>query len=1657
MKPKNRFLSASPIVLAVSSVLAGMAAAQSGTWTSLTTAGNWSNVGNWNNGAGPIADGSGNTADFSTVDLPAGAFTVNLDTARTISSLNFNDTDAVTTAGTWLLAGANMLTLAGGTPTITAGVTTTINPVLSGTAGLTKSGAGNVILTSDNNQVPPLTGNISVTTGQLTTKNGLALGLAANNTLTLANGTHYRYERTPGNGSTFQGNPITVAAASSVTITSDNAANGYSGVITGDAASTVTIGATGLLAQCSFGAGSSIQQFGPFLGRVEIFDGASIRFSSTGAVNNGGAAAIWDTNTTGFITTRNSATVNFGTLVGNGTVAGSGGANGTAIFSIGARNEDSVFGGIIQDSNADRKAAVTKVGTGKLTLTGTNNYTGNTNVTAGTLEIGDGGATGTLAGITNIAVTSDLVFNTGGTQTISGIISGAGNITKKGTGTTLLTGVNTFTVGPFIEGGRLAINADSGLGDAANTVTFQNGSGKLASDVAGLVTARGMTVAAGATGGFAAIDATDSIEIGGAVTGAGALEIGGGGLVRLAVASSYDGNTTVTSGILDVGVAGATSGGSVAVTGGVLAGTGSVTGAVSVSSGAGIKAGAITTTSTSSGTLSTGSLTLAGGSTLYTEFTNSTTFDKLAVTGNVATTGASVATPVLVDLRLENSVAKWTTLGSYNLIQYSGTFTGNANDLFEVSPGSIQAGLTYTFAASGGFVTLTISGSAPSEWNVDANGNWSLAGNWLNGIPNAVGVTAKFGIVITTPRTVNVDSARTVGAIQFNNANSYSISGASALTLNATTGNAGIEILAGNHGISAPLSLTDSLDVSLASAANTLTLAGNISGAGGINNATAGTVVLTGTNTFGGAIVFSGGNLRFESGALGNGSLSLADTTLVWEGTTENISSRTVSMDGTSVTLDTNGNNVLLTNAIGNGGSANLIKAGEGKLTFAADPTYTGSTTISAGILELGNGGTTGLVSGTIVNNAELSVKLAAASVLPNLVTGTGSFVHSGAGVLTLSSQNTFSGTTSISSGSSTLALGDPLSIQNSTLSYFSSGGSVSFGAHTAVTLGGLSDDKGLALENDAAAALILSIGNNGQSSNYTGVLSGAGSLVKLGIGISSLGGANTYAGSTTVSAGDLELPSGGEIHGAGVITNGTGRMVISGGLLNTTTGAFGVSSGGFTMSDGTATFSGAVTANGSNGSSVSAPLLISGGVFTAPSINLGRTGANVQLEPTEAPMNTNLYVSGGEVNLTGNLDIGTTAASNSTVVTRVDGGSLTVAGVTTIAINNGGRWSILDINGGAFTSPDTVSGILVGGGTVGKSALLVRSGILTAERIQIGQGALDGTGLVNLIDGETYLGSGGIVDGSTGAAHIAELRLSGGTLAAKADWASSVPVNVADLLDKSILKAANANGDPFNFELSGAVTGIGGLEKIGSGTVTLSGGHSHTGETVVSEGTLRLTTRTFADVALVTIADGATLNLDYSGGDRIQGLTINGGTMPDGIYGRVGTNVVGVTETAAITGNGRLYVNVDVPGGSPYDTWAAANGLNGTNDGPLDDPDKDGVTNVLEFVLGGNPSLSSPDVLPDLVVNPTSFIFTFTRNDDSELEVALAFQWGATLATWSTPVVIGTASTPANGNGVTVDVNEGIPATNPDVITVTVPRTNAVAGKLFGRLQAVK
>jgi autotransporter-associated beta strand protein len=99
-------------------------------------------------------------------------------------------------------------------------------------------------------------------------------------------------------------------------------------------------------------------------------------------------------------------------------------------------------------------------------------------------------------------------------------------------------------------------------------------------------------------------------------------------------------------------------------------------------------------------------------------------------------------------------------------------------------------------------------------------------------------------------------------------------------------------------------------------------------------------------------------------------------------------------------------------------GSQSLTKAGPGTLVLSGANTYTGTTTISAGTLQIGNAGTTGtLGTGSVTDNAALSFDRTNSFTVSDLISGTGSVSQIGSGTTTLSAANTYSGTTTVNAG----------------------------------------------------------------------------------------------------------------------------------------------------------------------------------------------------------------------------------------------------------------------------------------------------------------------------------------------------------------------------------------------------------------------------------------------------------------------------------------------------------------------------------------------------------------------------------------------------------------------------------------------------------------
>jgi fibronectin-binding autotransporter adhesin len=200
-------------------------------------------------------------------------------------------------------------------------------------------------------------------------------------------------------------------------------------------------------------------------------------------------------------------------------------------------------------------------------------------------------------------------------------------------------------------------------------------------------------------------------------------------------------------------------------------------------------------------------------------------------------------------------------------------------------------------------------------------------------------------------------------------------------------------------------------------------------------------------------------------------------------------------------------------------GANTLTKDGAGTLTLSGENTYTGSTTISAGTLQVGDGGTTGnLGTGSAINNAALVFNRSNDLTLANVISGTGTFTKNGAGILTLTGGNTYSGLTTINAGT--------------------------------LSLSGVGTIKGAI--NVAAAGAILDIGENSHSITGTYIMA-EDSRLNLSIVDLLTYGSITATGNATIPGSvlmDLDITSGVYIPNATLFTaiDGAGGAGVIGG-----------------------------------------------------------------------------------------------------------------------------------------------------------------------------------------------------------------------------------------------------------------------------------------------------------------------------------------------------------------------------------------------------------------------------------------------------------------------------------------------------------------------------
>ncbi|MEP4079183.1 lamin tail domain-containing protein [Haloferula sp.] len=247
-------------------------------------------------------------------------------------------------------------------------------------------------------------------------------------------------------------------------------------------------------------------------------------------------------------------------------------------------------------------------------------------------------------------------------------------------------------------------------------------------------------------------------------------------------------------------------------------------------------------------------------------------------------------------------------------------------------------------------------------------------------------------------------------------------------------------------------------------------------------------------------------------------------------------------------------------------------------------------------------------------------------------------------------------------------------------------------------------------------------------------------------------------------------------------------------------------------------------------------------------------------------------------------------------------------------------------------------------------------------------------------------------------------------------------------------------------------------LSSSGESLYAFQGSDSETPTSFLAYITTNGTEDSIANTGLIAGMSAIYLDDNADGGAYV-GTRATSPTF-SGYLSSIGNPIVNWDQDGS---NGAQYVPFDqtpftLGSSDAYDSWASSEGLAfGVNDGPEDDAENggtgDGIANVLEFILGGDPLAVDPSILPDVSIDATDFIFTFNRSDDSEGITTVTFQWSTDLSfPGENDVTIGTVDSGPDGNGVTVTVVEN--AASPDTVTVRVPKTNAPDGSMQGRLQ---
>ncbi|MER3270379.1 autotransporter-associated beta strand repeat-containing protein [Salmonella enterica] len=1337
------------------------------------------------------------------------------------------------------------------------------------------TGVSDGLLISGNNNIVTTSG------GEISGKNGIRVSKGSGNQITAKSGS--KITATSTGISIASGNNQVTTESGSAIVAKDN------GILINSGANNVTNGGS------ITATGSSIS-YG-----IQYNSGTSGTITNTGTITTtgkgAGDASVYAHG--GAVTINNSGTMDssvFGVYVTTGhtlnNLAGGSITANTAVQLNGNNNTLANAGAILGDTNG-----VTISGSGN-TLTNQGKITGGTNavlINSGsknnTLTLNTGTEiSGSITDDNNSAsANNNLILD--GEGTLGSSISGLNSVTSSGdwtlSGATMnLSGTTNSAL--WVKSGTLILNgamtAKGATVDSGTTLQIGNG-GTLGAFNGDIV-----------DNGTLTFNRSDAAAYGSVISGSGNVVKQGGGELALSNNNSYSGGTTIAEGTLTATAGGALGSGNIDNRAYLKLDAASasdpfIVADLTTHSGATVEIGA-------GSTLQANTLTQQDGSTLTADLAE--TSGPAIRAKNVNLDGTlNVASPASHEpIRSTDDLISLALIESDNAI--SGDFDGitingnamnpdafitvvgqkNVNDthydLVETltwyadrDNAAIDAHGTFNLAdADDSFTVNTV------LENVDANSGWngqSLtktgAGTLILNAENTYtgGTTISDGTLVAN----NVEALGTGNVTDnatlelntggdFDNAISGSgqvvKSGDETLTLSGSNTYTGGTIISGGTLVATNVEALGSGDVT-DNAVLELNTGGTfdnvISGSGQVVKSGDDALTLSGSNTYTGGTTISGGTLV----ATNVEALGSGDVT-----------------DNATLELNTGGD---FDNAIS--GSGQVVKSGDKTLTLSGANSYTGGTTISGGTLVASN--VEALGTGDVTNNATL--ELNTGGDFDNAISGSGQVVKSGDKTLTLSGANSYSGATTISGGTLIAthvnALGTGAIDNRASLLLDASGQftvtdlTTESGGNTEIGAGSTLQATTLTQKSDSTLTINLNSNTADPVIHAASQVSLAGTLDITGVGDvldsdpASTDDLDTFTliASDKTIAGDFEklTVAGMDADLADFITV-DGRIDDTGKQYELTTALTWYADRDDAVTDAHGTFN----------------LTNADGSFA---VNTVLENVDATLDPASATGwdGTSLIKQGAGtliLNAENTYTGGTTISGGTLVATNVDAlGSGDVTDDATLELNTGGTFdNAISGSGQVVKSGDDV--LTLSGANSYSGGSLISGGTLVATNVEaLGSGDVTNNAVLELNTGGTFdnaiSGSGQVVKSGDETLTLSGTNsytdgtlISGGTLVAT----NVEALGTGDVTNNATLEL-NTGGDFTN-----NISGSGQVVKSGDDALTFSGGNSYTGGTTISGGTLVATNVEALGSGDVT--DNAVLELN-TGGDFDNAISGSG------------------------------------------------------------------------------------------------------------------------------------------------------------------------------------